>query len=203
MTPAKQPSEAAMLTPQELAFLYAHEVPLSRVFDARGFQVREWKSIMSTAKLWIAYGTTPCQRAGHRLRTRKGHCVQCNTATLAFLKRHDFPGSVYVAYSSSLRLVKIGCTANIETRQRSLVSDGYAGASDWRIRFHCNCSDAGRIEFLTQRALRSRHTPVSYFRQATANFVCASELFRCSLAQAKKALDSAIKASRTLTTEGP
>jgi len=27
--------------------------------------------------LWVAYGVAPCDAEGHTLRTRNGHCLQC------------------------------------------------------------------------------------------------------------------------------
>ena len=37
--------------------------------------------------------------AGHRLRSRAGHCFQCDTARIAFVKRHHDTAYIYIAGS--------------------------------------------------------------------------------------------------------
>ena len=37
---------------------------------------------------WIGYGANPCQR-GNALKTRSGHCPQCKTESIGYLKRHN------------------------------------------------------------------------------------------------------------------
>jgi hypothetical protein len=61
---------------------------------------------MSPHQLWMAFGTTPYKAAGQRLRTRKGHCIKCNSEGLAFLRRHDLDSAVYIAYAASRCLGK-------------------------------------------------------------------------------------------------
>lgn len=170
---------------------------MSRVFDAEGLPSAWWKEIMSSQRLWVAYGTTPCRAAGHRLRTRKGHCVQCNPAALAFLRRHDLEGTVYVAYSRKLRLVKVGCAECIAQREASLNADGYAGTSDWEIRYHAESDRAGKLEAKVHDILREHRYGVQYFRLQTESYVWANELFRCRLAKAKDALRAAIESQTT------
>ena len=178
----------AELSDEDISFINAHGVPLSRVFDAQFLPAKLWKSLMSKRRLWLAYGVTPCGAAGHRLRTRKGHCVRCNPATLAFLKRHDLEGDVYIAYSKKLRLVKVGSSESHLDREASLNTDGYAGAADWEIRHWVRSDRAGRTEFLVQSELRQHHIPTQYFRESTGSVVWANEVFRCSLGLAMTAL---------------
>ena len=179
----------AELSDEDISFINAHGVPLSRVFDAESLPTKFWKPLMSERRLWLAYGVTPCEAAGHQLRTRKGHCVRCNPAALAFLKRHDLEGEVYIAYSKKLRLVKVGSTEFYLDREASLNADGYAGAADWEIRHWARSNRAGRTEYLVQAELRQHHIPTQYFRESTGSFVWANEVFRCSLELAKATLE--------------
>ena len=180
------------LTEEEMVFLDANEIPLSRVFDAAGLPTWLWKQTMSTMRLWVAYGVSPCQRAEHRLRTRKGHCAQCNPAAIAFLKRHDLDGIVYAAYSHKLRLIKVGCTTDIHVRQQSLRDDSYGGASDWSVRYFAQCERAGRVEFFVHRRLSDCRRPTVYHRISTMSVVCANELFRCSLSRVHTTLNEVL-----------
>jgi hypothetical protein len=150
---------------------------------------------MSAHQLWIAFGTTPCKAAGHRLRTRKGHCVQCNSACLEFLRRYDLDGTVYIAYAASKRLVKIGCADCWQSRQSSLNADGYAGAHDWQMKRIVTCPEAARVELSVHRRLRAFRRQVRYFRFSTSSYVWAQEVFRCSIQAATAALQDAISDS--------
>jgi hypothetical protein len=96
------------LTTEQLAFLESQFVPLSRTFDASGMTRREYQDEMKSLDLIVAYGVSACKARGHTLRTRAGHCCQCNTAALAFLLRFEDRGEVYVASSAKQGLTKIG-----------------------------------------------------------------------------------------------
>ena len=187
----------AQLNESELAFLASQGVPLSRLFDAEHLSAKVWKQIMSERRLWVAFGTTPCLAAGYRLRTRKGHCVQCDTSKLAFLKRYDLSGSVYIAYSKSTRLVKVGCADCILQRRESLNADGYAGGSDWVMKYYIATQFAGRMEFKVHELLRRFKHPVRYFRVYSGSYVWANEVFRCSISAAKSALEAVTSKSES------
>jgi hypothetical protein len=93
------------LTNSERVFLYAHDIPGSLLFDVSGLRRVDYVEIMQQRDLLFAYNAKPCQAAGHRLRTRAGHCIVCRPAAIAFIKRYVNPGTVYVAYSPASRLV--------------------------------------------------------------------------------------------------
>src|SRR6202161_4571783 len=103
----------ATLTKEQLDFLYKHEVPLSRVGDATGMRTAEYQKCMKELDLWLAIGVRACKSAGHTLRTRAGHCAQCNTANLAFLRRYEDKGTVYVAQSHAIALTKVGAASDV------------------------------------------------------------------------------------------
>lgn len=115
-------SVSTVLTPRERDFLAAHGVPLNKVFDADGMRARDYQRIMREEEIPFACRTAPCQRGAHRLRTRKGHCIQCDAAKIAFMLRWNDSGTVYVAWSTALGLVKVGLTGDVEARLAGFVS---------------------------------------------------------------------------------
>ena len=181
----------ARLSSEQLRFLEQHEIPLSRVFDASGMSKSFYGPAMSELGMIVAYGVSPCREFGHKLRTRAGHCAQCDTARLAFLRRYDEDGEVYVAYSLRLELAKIGVAKGYKERLRNLNSQGYGGTTDWSIDFHCECNNAGRVEFLAQQMLKQFRITRSYFK--TGQTVDCQELFKCKMKLAVSAVKNAVK----------
>jgi hypothetical protein len=180
----------ARLTSEQQRFLNDQRVPLSRVFDATGMTQSQYTTAMKALEFDVAIGVKPCAKAGHTLRTRYGHCVQCGTHNLAFLKRYDDPGDVYVASSSSTGLVKIGTSKSASQRISMLSGEGYGGGSDWSLRFHSYCQRAGRVEFIAQRKLQHIRRNASYLK---AGFLVeCQELFECPVDLAMVAVRSAM-----------
>jgi hypothetical protein len=66
-----------VITDEQRAFLDQHNIPLSRVFDAKGMKRAECQEAMRALDLVIAVGTSACKAAAHRMRTRAGHCAKC------------------------------------------------------------------------------------------------------------------------------
>ena len=81
--PTKRVIEKSRLSQEQMAFLKNHDVPMSKVFDATGLATPKWKAEMKELDLLVAFGVTPCERKKHQLRARSGHCVQCNSKSLA------------------------------------------------------------------------------------------------------------------------
>lgn len=180
----------AQLSNEQLEFIRRQRISLSRVFDATGLSVHRYKRMMRELGMVIAYGVSPCRAAGHTLRTRAGHCVQCGTHHLAFLQRHEDAGAVYIATSKSGRLLKIGTAQNTYEREASLNKFGYAGSNDWKIKAVWRCDQAGRVEFLAQEALWQYRESRQYVKQGA--IVNCYELFQCSVKKAEKAVQSAL-----------
>ncbi len=155
----------AKLTDSQTKFLKTQGIPLSQVFDATGMKSSEYKQIMKDIGMVVAIGVTPCDALGHTLRTRHGHCVQCGTHNLAFLKRYDDLGTIYVAKDSSSKLVKIGTAKDASGRENSLNRFGYGGSNDWQIQFTQQCDRAGRIEFHVHQTLSPYRVSKSYWKQ--------------------------------------
>jgi hypothetical protein len=134
----------------------------------------------------FAFGVSPCSKFGHTLRTRAGHCVQCNTANIAFQLRKEEKGSIYIAGSPSSRLIKIGVTNDVDARIRMLNHYGYGGYQDWEVLLRAFIETAGMVEIEAQRELDPYSVEGFYFREGRK--VEALELFRCSYIQAKDAV---------------
>lgn len=204
----KTHQDVAKLTAEQLEFLKHHDIPLEKVFDASGLSAAVYNQRMKDGGYWIAFGVTPCGAAGHTLRTRHGQCIQCKPANLSYIKRHSLPGVVYVAYSLSERIVKIG-TSQRSDRIDHLNSYRYGGASDWMKHYSVPCDDAGKVEttahtILSAFSVRGR----SYFKDG--GWISCDELFSCSVEQAVEAVKSAlasngqkIKANATTDTRNP
>ena len=146
---------------------------------------------MRELEMIVAVGVSPCKKGGHTLRTPAGHCAQCNTHALAFLRRHYEAGEVYVAVSTQTGLVKIGTGKNAHARMNTLNSFGYGGATDWNIHCHHACNKAGRVEFLAQSTLNAHRASRTYIK--TGNTVDCQELFNCSASAAAAAVEAALK----------
>ena len=173
----------SVLTEDERAFLAAHSIPLSKVFDAEGMRAKDYRALMREEEIPFACRTTPCQAGGHRLRTRKGHCVQCDPAKIAFMLRWNDPGAVYVAWSPSRRLVKVGSTRDATARISMLNGVAYGGANDWAIEFDAWCEDdAGVAEARIHAALAKWQAQANYWNGVRT--VQCRELYRCGLEHA-------------------
>ncbi|WP_213778530.1 GIY-YIG nuclease family protein [Caballeronia sp. dw_276] len=171
-----------VLTNEQRAFLEHHKIPLSWVFDAANLKKAEYQEAMRELDMLIAVGTSACKAAGHRMRTRAGHCAQCNPATLAFMRRNDAPGYVYIAAPANGAIVKVGSSQNPTQRMDTLNAFEYGGYRDWRLQFSEKCERAGNIEFNAHRMLSQYATPGIY-RRGSVQVNC-QELFACGLADA-------------------
>jgi hypothetical protein len=179
-----------LLTSKDKEFLQKHKISIGSVFDATGLGKKDYRVIMKSLNKTIAIGVTPCRRYGHQLRSRSGHCVQCNTANLAFQNRFSENGYVYIAGSQSLKLIKVGFASDFAQRMTTLNSLGYGGVNDWEILYWVNTQDAGQIEYEVHVSLREFASPTSYIRGNDE--VDCLETFSCNI-------HVAIKAIKTLT----
>ena len=178
------------LTPEQLNFLETQKVSLDRIFDAEGLSRSDYQPLMKEMDKIIAIGVTPCAKFSHTMRTRNGHCVQCNTASIAYLERHYDKGYIYIAGSKKEKVVKIGFTSNINNREESLNNGNYGEINDWKILFQVTCKNAGKIEFNTHKKLSKYLTDKSYLKNNKRNQ--CYEIFSCSYSLAKNTLDENI-----------
>jgi hypothetical protein len=141
--------------------------------------------MIDAANKTVALGSK-CRSAGHRLRSRRGHCVQCDASKLGYQARYRADQYVYIAGSRSSKLIKIGTCGNLEQRERQVRAERYASAGDWRFIFHVKVSRAGEIEDLAQSRLSRYSVMRSYWKNGVMQD--GVELFKCSFSQAKNAL---------------
>lgn len=178
------------LSPDELQFLQSKRVPLSRVFDAFGMSKSEYHDVMKPLGAWIAFNVTPCAKGGHTMRTRAGHCVQCDPAKISFMSRSDKAAVVYVAHSPRRHYTKVGSAEDPVVRVRSLNTHRYGQIDDWRLVFSAPCAQAGEVEFQVHAALSEHYLPRA--NAVGANSIQSQELFSCEPEVAVAALKALV-----------
>lgn len=179
------------LSAEQKAFLEEHGIPLSKVFNAKGIPSSRYKAIMKAGDFLLAYGVTPCRRGAHTLRTRHGHCVQCDTKHIAYIRRYSEPGYVYLAYAKSKNLVKVGASIDPNVRESHLNCYAYGGASDWVVIETFYTKDYAKHEHLAHQHLTAHRTTGKYFDRG--GWIECNELYTCSVAEATNAIVAALK----------
>lgn len=149
------------LDPGQLAFLVAQGILPEQVFDARGMATAVWQERAREEGMLFVLGA-PCRAAGHRLRTRANHCIQCDTRKIAYIRRHAAPGFVYIAASRGAMLLKIGSCVDTEQRARNLRNHRYGNGVDWEIIAWAKTLAMGEVEFGIHRDLESFMIEGSY-----------------------------------------
>lgn len=178
-------SPTSKLTSNQRMFLKRHGISLSLVFDATGLSKDQRLSLMKQLDKKFYYGGAPCSASGHTLRSKAGHCIECDTAKIAFQLRSSQSGFVYIAYSNRGQCAKIGTTtASPKERVAFLAHSGYANCTDWRlIESVYLSSKAGAMEFQIHSLLETFQRGVVYKKQDGIEVECR-EVFFCELALA-------------------
>jgi hypothetical protein len=159
----KNKSDDLNLTESELDFLRSQGLSLLDIFDCRGRSIAACKDeAKKIGQRILLHGT--CSKGGHRLKTRYGHCVQCDTSKIAFQGRKSASGVVYVMYSHKAKLTKIGYSANIDIREDKVRYDSLAGATDWTLVFYLRSGSAGRLELEVHRSLSEFRVKETYVK---------------------------------------
>jgi hypothetical protein len=181
------------LTKDQKEFLKLYGIEMQSVFDATGLRASEWKSQMRACGALVAVGVTRCAKQGHSMRTRAGHCVMCTPSNLSFQSRWRASGEVYIAFSRSTRLVKIGVATSAEGakgRVLTLKKQRYAEVNDWEL-WHCEAViDAGRVENSIHNYLAKYRESRAYLRGGKMEI--AQEIFNCTPAAVKRAISRAM-----------
>jgi hypothetical protein len=189
-----------MLTKDQIDFLLSQKIHTSRLFDASGMKTAQYKKAMKELGKSFAYGVSACRAEGHTLRTRAGHCIQCDTSKIAFQRRNDDEGFVYIAGSFTLKLIKIGMTNSTTDRLLSINAYGYGGTDDWELLAYLKTKNAGNVEFGTHNLLKQYSCPIQYNKGG--KIVNCLELFSCGINTAKKAFVKAAHPKIILTPHG-
>jgi T5orf172 domain len=167
----------ADLTDDELRFLYTQRIDESAVMDCSLMRPHRYKWAMEEEGYLWCISPTYCYN-GHRLRSRPGHCIQCDTSRIAFVKRHHDAAYIYIAGSLASKVVKVGNAIWPERRVGALNTRYYGGITDWVMLYHIKFESAGKIEFETHGRLYGYRCGVT-------------EIFRCNYELARKALAEA------------
>ena len=184
---------------EEISFLKQQGLSEGDVLDARSMSVAERKTkAKELGKKLIM--KSPCGKGGHRLHTRHGHCVQCDTSKLAFVGRYSQKLYVYIAGSLEKSWIKVGTASDIEQRERSLQTSGYAGANDWEMLLYFKTENAGSVEHKIQSLLDKYASSQRYMKQGQE--VEVLEVFQCSFNKAYEALNHTC-GSLSITPEDP
>lgn len=186
----------AQLTNEQVIFLKRQYIAPSQIFDASNTTSKiDREAQMKSLELLFYYGGAPCKTAGHTLRTRAGHCIQCDTSRIAYQMRHSASGFVYLAYSKSKQLAKVGFTKNSpQCRAEILRNEHYANASDWAIKQKFKFEkDAGKKEFAIHSLLEAYWTQLTYEKSRGCKVECR-EVFSCSQEVATKAFEDVVNA---------
>lgn len=164
----------ADITDAEYTFLVSQKILITHVYDARFRAATEWGDDAKQEGMMFGL-SEPCYQ-GHRLRTRAGHCIQCDTARIAYARRFAEPGYVYIAASKVEKLLKVGSCVDPNQREHNLNANQYGSASDWQIIAWCKTPSMGQVEFEIQKQLTNISIERSYKKDGRDQ--TARELFR-------------------------
>ena len=178
------------LSLNQLTFLRSQSIPLSAVFDASGMKKAEYQAAMRAEEKSFAFGVTPCAAGGHTIRTRAGHCIQCDHSKIAYMIRHDARAFVYIAASAAGRFIKIGFAIDVADRREKLNLYRYGGQSDWQTLATASCTSAGRAESVAQTKLSCFAVDGDYIREGKLQR--CYELLRCDFSDALDALQTTL-----------
>lgn len=186
---------SAELTNDEIDFLKHHGMTAEDVFDWRGLRaVERGKKLKAAGKL-LALGL-PCAKYGHRLRTRAGHCAQCDPAKIAYQSRKNTRAVLYAAFSESLMGFKVGISENPVRRIGDLNRESYGGVSDWDMFMAREINDAGKSEAAIHRTL-FEFRRVGRYRKGDHE-QDTREIFCCASACVIKAFQTSITKSQLI-----
>jgi len=187
----------ADLTVEQLAFLRQHGVSADQVFDATGMRRQDYARSMKSLGALVAVGVSKCSH-GHAMRLRSGHCVQCRPQGLAHLKRYQQSGRVYVAFSESGQLAKVGTADVPAERVAVLNTHAYGGFTDWELKFSLQTERAGRVEHLAHVHLQGYQAWGRKYWKDGRDQSC-NELFECDVNLAIEAVQEAAEYDRVLS----
>ncbi len=178
------------LTQNQLLFLERHRIPVDQVFDATGLSKSDYRKQMKDGGFLIAIGLSRCRRKNHALKDRYGHCVVCHPANIAIQKRETTPGDLYVMYSPSNKLVKVGVANSSTERLISANKQGYGNIKDWKLKFSVRIDDSGQAERIIHNLLAKYKQERQFVKGGT--IVVAKEIFKCSGKRAIEVIESVL-----------
>lgn len=178
------------LTGQQSQFLKDYKIAREQVFDATGMMPKHYRSAMKEAGCELAAGATKCGKCGPSLRDTHGRCVMCNTKALGIHRRHRKVGYVYIAFSNSTGLAKVGSSENIQRRAAQINLLAYGGASDWEMLKSQELDEAQAFECEIHALLEPYRVESTYIHEG--QITACRELFECTFVVASKAFKKAL-----------
>ncbi|MBR1169154.1 GIY-YIG nuclease family protein [Bradyrhizobium liaoningense] len=180
----------SLLSADEISFLSRHGYSEEDVYDGRHqSKDRRAAAAKEAGKHLVLAGVIgrgDCRTLGHRLRTRAGHCIQCKPINIAFQRREDEPGYVYIAGSLSGRVIKVGTTGNLNQRENQMRAEGYGGSKDWIVLFSLYVAKGGEFERAASSRVKGNRVYRTYFKDGIEQG--AVELHQCSFSEALRAM---------------
>jgi hypothetical protein len=187
------------LTSNQIDFLKSHNIPLSSVFDASGMRTSDWKEWMKDHEFQFAHGVSECKNRHESIRTRAGHCIQCDHTRIAFMKRNDQEGSIFVAGSASCRLLKLTNASDSHGRLDTLNSQRYGQVADWVMLANAKLvKNAGSVEAVIASRLERFRVGGVYYEKQGRHQQCY-DLFACSISTALRELRSVLTNKHLVT----
>ena len=168
------------LNSTEMAFISRHDISIEEIFDVRGLPGSRWKQDSKEREIPFVYGNA-CYNGGHRLKNRSGHCIQCDTARIRFIRRETETADLYIAVASNGALFKVGVARDRITREQSLRRDRYGGAGEWRILSSRRVVNAQVVERKIRDELWARKVTGTHIKDGRS--VVASEMMSGPLAE--------------------
>ncbi len=172
------------LSQKEIDFFIHHKIAPSDLFDCCGRTVIHLKNEMKSSGRIIGYNSTSCQKKGHRIKTRSGHCPMCDPSKIEFIRRSEKPGYVYIAFSKTAQLYQIGFSEDYEDRAKSINYTRYGGFSDWVLELVIYSTIAGRLKLMIKSDLKPFSTASNYFHDN--HIQEAFELYNCDFPEIYK-----------------
>lgn len=168
-------------------FLYLHQIRVYDLIDVSGIEKSQYQEFMEINNKSFALGATSCgANEDHEFIDRYDHCLQCRPSNIAYLRRFDDKGYVYVAGSMELKCHKIGCSHNPRRRIERLNTDKYGGTNDWEWVAHFETKKMGRQEDDLHKKL-SRFKIVKEYQKGDG-IIKSRELFRCKYSVIRNSL---------------
>lgn len=160
-------------------FFEKHKISENEIINAKGQNISSLYDFMKSNQKLFAYNSTLCYK-GHSIRDRSGHCIVCNTASIAFLKRSLATGNVYIAGSIKKGYIKIGMsTVPLDNRFSRLNSRKVGNTDDWVLLKSFKCHNANIHEFEIHKLLKKYKVDGDKYGDTES-----TEIFRCSFEKA-------------------
>lgn len=166
-------------------FLEKHRILDREIIDAEGKSVSQLVDYMKAENKLFVFNTTLCNK-GHTIRSRSGHCIVCNPATITFIRRSLETGHIYIAGSIAKEYIKVGMsTVSLDQRLTKLNARKVGNTNDWVIIKSVKCDFANIHEFAIQELLKKYRVEGEKYGDTESR-----EIFRCSYEKTNSTMEN-------------